>query len=282
MATSSTKLKVWFENQSTDLDFDPTMKASRVQLLAMSTLCSGKTPALDPRDYQLVTPGNDGLDPGKTLSVCGIAAGADLLLVKKYKQGRSDIRWALGLGVYAAVILVGSLGLLTLLWPWTSADLTPSTTRSVTLWVLSWKVGTYAVGAEVLLLYVVLLSGIIGACVWSLYALSIHLSAREDFNRAWAAWYIVRPFIGAGLALVLYAVVRAGLFSAGTGVSNTSVLGVAALSFLVGLFAENAVHKLHEIADTVFGNPPSGQPAGQASTPSGSPPAAPPAGPTSP
>jgi hypothetical protein len=157
------------------------------------------------------------------------------------------------------------------LWPWSSVDLTPSATRSITFYFLIWKLGTFAVGPEVLLLYIVLLSGIIGACVWSLYALSSHMSAAQDFDRNWAAWYFVRPFLGGGLALALYALLRAGLFTATSGVSATSVVGVSALSFLVGLFAENAIHKLHDIADTVFGNPPSGQPGT-----SGAPPASPP------
>lgn len=255
MATPPTKLKVWFENKSTDVDFDSTMKVSRLQLLAMQALCSHRTPPLDPRNYEIAAPGGQELDPNSSLATNGIAAGGDLLLVEKYQQKGSDIHWAIGLGIYTGFILVAALVAISQLWPWTSADLTPTTTRSVTLYLLFWPVGTYALGPELQLLYIVILSGIIGACIWSLYALSLHLSATQDFNRIWAAWYLVRPFLGAGLAVALYAVIRAGLFSAGSGVDDASVLGVSALSFIVGLFAENAVHQLHRVADTVFGNP---------------------------
>lgn len=267
MAAPSTTLKVWFENQSADIDYDSAMRVSRLQMLAMQKLCSGKSPPLDPRDYQFATPDNQGIPADTTLGTYGIAAGADLLLVKKYRQGASDIHWAIILGVYTGLLLVAALAVLAELWPWSSADLAPATTRSITLYILFFKVGTFAVGPEVLLLYIVLLSGIIGACVWSLYVLSAHLSSSQDFSRVWAGWYLVRPFLGAGLALILYALLRAGLFSTGSTASSTSVLGISALSFLVGFFTENAVHKLHDIADTVFGNPPSGQPTTAPSTP---------------
>jgi hypothetical protein len=256
MATPSTDLKVWFENQApANIAFDSTMRVSRVQMLAMQALCSNRSPPLDPRNYEIAGPGGPGLDPNSSLSTCGVTAGADLYLVEKYKQKPSDIHWAIGLGVYTGLILVAGLIAISQLWPWTSADLTPTATRSVTFYLFAWPVGTYALGPELQLLYIVILSGTIGACVWSLYALSLHMSAIQDFNRIWAAWYIVRPFLGAGLAVALYAVIRAGLFSAGSGVDDANVLGVAALSFLVGLFAENAVHQLHRVADTLFGDP---------------------------
>jgi len=267
MAAPPKKITLWFENQAANIDYDSEMMAGSLEQRALQALGSNRKPPLDFRDYELITTGNTRLNPDKSLRKNGVVPDDDVLLVKRYTQGPSDIHWALGLGVYAGLLLIGSLVVLTQLWPWSSADLTPAGTRSVTLYILFYPVGTFAVGAEVLLLYVVLLSGIIGACVWSLYVLSSHLSAGQDFNRSWAAWYLVRPFLGAGLAVILYAILRAGLFSAGSGVDDTSVIGVSAMSFLVGLFTENAIHKLHEIADTVFGNPPSSPSAAQKAKP---------------
>lgn len=261
---ASPTVTVWLDDQKTDVPFDSTTKVFRLQIRALDALSKNRTPELNPFDYQIgaLDPQHQLLKLDDTLGEAGIVAGDALRVTKIFKKHREesrDIYWAAGLGVYTAFILAVALGIFVELWPWSSADIIPSTTRSITLYVLVWNLGTYAVGPEVLLLYIVLLSGIIGACIWSLYALSKHLSADQDFDRIWSGWYFVRPFLGGGLAVALYALLRAGLFSTESGVSATSVIGVSALSFLVGLFAENAIHKLHDIADTVFGNPPSSQ-----------------------
>jgi hypothetical protein len=259
---------VWLDDQKTVVPFDSSMKVHRLQVQALAALSEGKSPELNPFDYQIGTmdPHGQVLNPADMLGDANVVAGDALRVFKKHKEEFWDIVSAVCLGVYTVLLLAIALGIFLGLWPSSSADLTPAATRSITIYVLAWKLGPFAVGPEVLLLYIAILSGVIGACIWSLYVLSSHLSATQDFDRSWTAWYFVRPFLGGGLAAALYALIRAGLFSAGTGVSTTSVIGVSALSFLIGLFAENAIYKLHEIADTVFGNPPSGQPGSTAST----------------
>ncbi len=42
----------------------------------------------------------------------------------------------------------------------------------------------------------------------------------------------------------------------GTDVQNLNVIVVAGLSGLVGMFSEHALHKLQDVADTVFGDIP--------------------------
>lgn len=70
---------------------------------------------------------------------------------------------------------------------------------------------------------------------------------------SWLPWYIVRPLLGAGLAVVFYVVVRAGFGTAGgTGSLDMSHYTVAAFSALVGLFTHRATIKLKEVFDALF------------------------------
>lgn len=259
MATPpSPTVKVWLDGQTTDIPFDSTKKVSTIQLEALASLFNNKPTQPNPLDYQIgsLVSKDLVLAPSTTLGEANIVAGADLILLKKHKQGKSDINWAIGMGFYTGIILLFSLYFLASLWPWTTAGMTPSSNQLVTMHFLLWTYGPYAVGPEVLLLFIVFLSGIIGACVWGIYVLAQHFSAAQDFDKAWVAWYLTRPFIGAGLAVIVYAVIRGGIVPAGSGASSVSVVGVSAMAFLVGLFAENAVHMLHKAADSIFGNPP--------------------------
>jgi hypothetical protein len=275
MAASTNTVTVWLGDQKAVEPYDPTIKVFRLQVRALEDLSKGKTPELNPFDYGIsaLDPHNRVLDPSDTLGDAKIVAGDALQVFLKHKEEDWDKYWATGLGVYTVFILAVALELFVKFWPWSSADVTPTAPRSITVYFLWLNLGTHAVGPELLLLCIVLLSGIIGACIWSLYALSSHVSEAQDFDRNWAAWYFVRPFLGGGLAAGLYALLRAGLFTASSGASATSMIGVSALSFLVGLFTENAIYKLHDIADTVFGNPPSSPSAGQPTNPPGNPPA---------
>ena len=70
---------------------------------------------------------------------------------------------------------------------------------------------------------------------------------------SWLPWYIVRPLLGAGLAVVFYVVVRAGFGTAGgTGSLDMSHYTVAAFAALVGLFTHRATIKLKEVFDALF------------------------------
>jgi hypothetical protein len=252
-------LTVWYSGATTQVPYDPGMKASALLLRAAEDLLKGVASPPDPTVLQLVKVGiaENGLSPNKTLAQNKVEAGDGLILTKQYRQTSDDLVWARVVAVYSAAVLVASASLLAALWPSSAADLVPAGPRLIRVRLPFYSFGPYSVGPEALLLYIVVLGGIIGAAVFSLYALSTHVSANRDFDQLWTAWYVIRPFLGGGLAVVVYAAVRAGFFAAGTGVSDVSVVGVATISFLVGLFTDNAMSKIHSVADTLFGNPPS-------------------------
>jgi len=59
--------------------------------------------------------------------------------------------------------------------------------------------------------------------------------------------------------MIFYVVVRGGFFSPQTTFEQTSPFGFAALAALVGLFSEQAVLKLKEVAETVLEAPAPGE-----------------------
>jgi hypothetical protein len=76
---------------------------------------------------------------------------------------------------------------------------------------------------------------------------------------SWVPKYLIQPFGAAVLAVVFYLVIRGGFFSAESNPQHTSPFGFMALSAMVGMFSEQAVLKLKEIAETLLSKPPAGK-----------------------
>jgi hypothetical protein len=63
---------------------------------------------------------------------------------------------------------------------------------------------------------------------------------------------LLRPFVGAALALALYFVVRAGLLTSSSSTEALNQFGVAMMSIMSGLFSKQATDKLEEVFTTLF------------------------------
>lgn len=72
------------------------------------------------------------------------------------------------------------------------------------------------------------------------------------FEKRWILWYFVKPFTAAGLAVIIYFVIRAGFMGYGSDASSVNLYGILALSALAGLFTDNATLKLKEVFDVIF------------------------------
>jgi len=105
---------------------------------------------------------------------------------------------------------------------------------------------------ELQLLLLAMLAGALGSFVHALKSFSDFVGNRT-LTASWFWWYITRPFLGAALAVIFYAVLRGG-FMAGTPADAKAVnqFGVVAVGALVGMFADKATDKLAEIFDTLF------------------------------
>jgi hypothetical protein len=105
---------------------------------------------------------------------------------------------------------------------------------------------------ELQLLVLAILAGALGSFVHALKSFA-DFAGNRTLTASWFWWYITRPFLGAALTVIFYAVLRGG-FMVGTPADAKSVseFGVIALSAMVGMFADKASDKLAEIFDTLF------------------------------
>lgn len=133
--------------------------------------------------------------------------------------------------------------------PATSSSGTSSSASPVTFFL--WM---FPISDEVRLIIIVAMAGALGGMVASLRSLYWYVGNRE-LVWAWMLMYVLRPFVGATLALVFYFVIRGGLFSPQAKITDTSPFGFAGLSALVGIFSEQAVLKLKEVAETLLSKP---------------------------
>lgn len=117
---------------------------------------------------------------------------------------------------------------------------------------------TFRLWDEVRLLLIVILTGALGSLVHSLRSLYWYVGNRA-LVLSWMLMYIMLPFVGASLALVFYFVIRGGFFSPQSSFEQTSPFGFAAFAALIGMFSQQAVLKLRDVADTLLVKPPPGE-----------------------
>jgi hypothetical protein len=110
---------------------------------------------------------------------------------------------------------------------------------------------TQALKPEIQYLLIVLLVGALGSFV-HLTGSFVYYIGRSRFRAKWSAWYLLRPFIGATLAMVVYFVFRAGFLAGNGGVTSVNLFGIAGLAGLTGMFSKQAVNQLTEVFDTFF------------------------------
>jgi hypothetical protein len=101
------------------------------------------------------------------------------------------------------------------------------------------------------LLVLVMIVGALGSLIHVATSFADFLGNRR-FYLSWSAWYLLRPVVGASLALLLYFAVRGGFLSASAQSSSINPYGIAALAGLAGLFSKQATDKLREVFETLF------------------------------
>jgi len=69
---------------------------------------------------------------------------------------------------------------------------------------------------------------------------------------SWGWWYVVRPFIGMTLGVMVYFAIRGGVLKTGSDPANLNPYTVAALCGLAGMFSKQILDKLREVADKQF------------------------------
>ena len=116
----------------------------------------------------------------------------------------------------------------------------------------------YVMWGETRLLLIVMLCGFLGGSIYSLRSFFWYTGNR-NLKYSWLAMYILVPIVGSMLAVVFYLVLRGGLFSPTTNISDTSPFGFAAVAALVGMFINQASEKLRNVFETLMTKPATGK-----------------------
>jgi hypothetical protein len=104
---------------------------------------------------------------------------------------------------------------------------------------------------ERLLFILVLLAGALGSFVHTTRSF-VDFMGNRRLRQSWTWWYILQPFTGSALAMVMYFVIRGGFLASATGTEELNPWGFVAVAALVGLFSKQATNKLDELFSTMF------------------------------
>ncbi len=170
-----------------------------------------------------------------------MATGAAPALETQPPEPLSEIaKWSVG--IYLILVNLTLLYLLAKLWP---GDLK---TLHGTVSLFGFKP---TIWPETRFLLIVMVAAALGSYVHLATSFADFLGNRQLCS-SWTWWYILRPFIGMALGLVLYFALRGGLIAGDTGAAQLSPYGVAALAGLAGMFSKQASDKLREIFENLF------------------------------
>jgi hypothetical protein len=159
---------------------------------------------------------------------------------------KSDIIWKILLIVYFIAIITISIYTIMSIWaPESLQSLQPKATNSTITFV---PPATSA--REKYLVEISALFGVLGASTYGLASATVWI-AHNKLERSWILWYISHPLVGGALAIIFYLIIRGGLIQ---GISFAiSDFAIAAVSAIIGLITNQAMKKLRDIFDVLFG-----------------------------
>jgi hypothetical protein len=114
------------------------------------------------------------------------------------------------------------------------------------------------VSRETLFFLVVALGGALGGLIHTIRSMSWYVGNR-NLRWSWLLFNLMLPVVGALVGIVFYVVLRAGLFSPSTSTASVSPYGFTAVAILAGLFSEQALEKLRQLASDLFSERPEGK-----------------------
>lgn len=87
------------------------------------------------------------------------------------------------------------------------------------------------------------LCGSLGAMAYVLNSFTAYWGNGRLY-KSWQGFYVIKPFLGAGLAIVFFFLFGTKYFLSGKGNDANSLYTLLAVSFLVGMFTDTAISKL--------------------------------------
>lgn len=153
------------------------------------------------------------------------------------------------MGLFLLFVSIFLILLLVELWPVQSAPADGKAAQTAAYG----RIFGFAPGVppEMLYFLIAMVGGALGSYIHAATSFSA-FSGKKALGGSWLWWYILRLPIGAILAFVFYAVIRAGFLAANTAVDSINPYGIVGLAGLVGMFSKQATEKLREVFDTMF------------------------------
>lgn len=153
-----------------------------------------------------------------------------------------------GFGIYLIVLNIILLYLLLRIWP---SKIPPPDPDTLSLLWGGWlEIGKVSLEARYLL--IVMVAAALGSYVHLATSFADYVGARK-LVWSWGWWYVLRPFIGMALGVIVYFALRAGLLVPSSGAEALNPYGVAAITGMAGMFSKQATDKLREVFENVFG-----------------------------
>ena len=199
------------------------------------------------------TPGADGPRAGDHATVVGGDEGTPVAAtVPAADPARRLPTWGTTiLGVFRLADVVALCGALLSLWP---VLLRLVEAKSATGAVVRWSpfgLGHWSLTADTAMLLAVICCSALGSFVHAATSFATYVGNRRLYA-SWLWWYLLRAGIGVALALLVYLLLRGGLFAGSSGAGATNPYGSAGIAGRCGLFSKQATDKLREICDTVL------------------------------
>ncbi len=180
--------------------------------------------------------------------------GSDMQTTQTELKGAVNLWGTIGITLYVIFVTLLFGYALLAFWPADISNAGQTTQGDNTVHFFG---ATLRVFNEVRMLVLIALIGAMGGQVRILRSLYWYIGNRK-LVWSWIVMYILLPFVGAILGLVFYFVIRAGFFSPTATIDNANPIGFIALAALAGMFSEQAVLKLKDVAETLLKEPPSG------------------------
>jgi len=171
----------------------------------------------------------------------------DGIVSKSARDGRDVIWWGkLLVGIYLIALLVLALFAIIALWP---------RETDVTRTVIGLTIHGDSEASWMLLVFA---SGVLGGLIHAMRSFYWYVG-HQKLVKSWVAMYLILPLLGGALSMVFYIMIRGGLLAGQLGggsiTDSMSPIGFTSVGVLVGLFSEQAILKLKDVADTLFSKP---------------------------
>jgi len=153
--------------------------------------------------------------------------------------------------VFLLADVVAVCGALVSLWPVVLQTATRGAEASATAQWSPFGLGKWALTPDTALLLAVILCSALGSFVHAATSFATYVGNRRLYA-SWLWWYLLRAGIGVALALLVYLLLRGGLFAGNSGAGAANPYGFSGIAGLCGLFSKQATDKLREVFDTVL------------------------------